>query len=591
MSRLGSLVVFEGADEVGKTSIVEGVAAYLRSTGEDVQTLAFPGRDSGTLGAHIYALHHRPADFGIYVQPSAASSQLLHIAAHLDAIERVITPAVAAGKTVLLDRFWWSTWAYGLVSGADRALLREMIALEKLCWGTLVPNIVILISRSMPLSQVKDIALWKCIAREYDALAASESAHHTVTRVDNHSDLATALRAVLRAMRKLDPPVRNARKPNRRLPEVSVSEVQVRTIAGASNKSEPSCEENLFDSPPTLIKQPPFSIHTALAPTVATAVYDTYWHFAAKRQEVFFRKQRSPHPPWTDDPILLTHKFTNAYRASDRVSQYLIRNVIYAGEQSEEEIFFRILVFKTFNRIGTWELLTQEFGMVRWADYAFIDYDRVLTEALAAGERIYSAAYIMSSGRSAFGSEKKHRNHLQLIETMMRARVPAKVSEASSMQEVFELLMTFPSIGSFLAYQYAIDLNYSSLTRFSEMEFVVPGPGARDGLRKCFANFGGLNEADLIRRVADLQEREFERLGLCFETLWGRRLQLIDCQNLFCEVDKYARVAHPEVAGLTGRTRIKQKYRPNWDPICYWYPPKWGLNERIAEGVPNVPYI
>ena len=53
---------------------------------------------------------------------------------------------------------------------------------------------------------------------------------------------------------------------------------------------------------------------------------------------------------------------------------------------------------------------------------------------------------------------------------------------------------------------------------------------------------------------------ESDRLGLEFRSLWGRRLQLIDCQNLFCEVDKYARVRHPEVVGVSGRTRIKQKY-------------------------------
>jgi hypothetical protein len=29
--------------------------------------------------------------------------------------------------------------------------------------------------------------------------------------------------------------------------------------------------------------------------------------------------------PWTSDPIIQVHKFTNAYRAADRVSQYLIK--------------------------------------------------------------------------------------------------------------------------------------------------------------------------------------------------------------------------------------------------------------------------
>ena len=87
-------------------------------------------------------------------------------------------------------------------------------------------------------------------------------------------------------------------------------------------------------------------------------------------------------------------------------------------------------------------------------------------------------------------------------------------------------------IGDFLAYQFITDINYSEITDFSEMDFVVPGPGARDGLRKCFVDPGGLNEPELIRLMADLQEQEFERLGLDFQSLWGRRLQLIDCQNL-----------------------------------------------------------
>jgi hypothetical protein len=73
--------------------------------------------------------------------------------------------------------------------------------------------------------------------------------------------------------------------------------------------------------------------------------------------------------------------------------------------------------------------------------------------------------------------------------------------------------------------------------------------------------------------------------------LWGRPLQLIDCQNLFCEVDKYARVAHPEAAGLTGRTRSKQKFAAQAQPIEFWYPAKWGINDRIAAGaVPNEAY-
>ena len=75
--------------------------------------------------------------------------------------------------------------------------------------------------------------------------------------------------------------------------------------------------------------------------------------------------------------------------------------------------------------------------------------------------------------------------------------------------------------------------------------------------------------------------------GSQFQNLWGRPLQLIDCQNLFCEVDKYARVAHPEVAGASGRTRIKQKFTPRPAPIPQWYPPKWGLTVDVPAPKPS----
>ena len=129
----------------------------------------------------------------------------------------------------------------------------------------------------------------------------------------------------------------------------------------------------------------------------------------------------------------------------------------------------------------------------------------------------------------------------------------------------------------FLAFQFAIDLNYSELVDFSEMDFVVAGPGARDGIRKCFGARVGHSDADVIRAVTAMAEQEFARLGLRFNTLWGRPLQLIDCQNLFCEVDKYSRVAHPEATGGSGRTRIKQRFTPASSSLPQWYPPKWGL--------------
>jgi NTP pyrophosphatase (non-canonical NTP hydrolase) len=320
-----------------------------------------------------------------------------------------------------------------------------------------------------------------------------------------------------------------------------------------------------------------------LGPLIPTPVYDSYWRFAAERQCVFFNRLERCPPPWTHDPVLKAHKFTNAYRASDRVSQYLIRRVIYRPDLPDApvEVVFRIVLFKLFNKIETWELLEKELGPLTYEGYLFERYDQVLGRAMAQGQKIYSAAYIMPSGGS-LGHQRKHRNHLTLIERMIKNELPARLADAGSMQDAFNLIRGYPSIGNFLAYQYVTDVNYSTVADFTEMEFVVPGPGAIDGIRKCFSNTGGMSDADVIRAMAERQETEFERLGLDFRDLWGRRLQLIDCQNLFCETDKYARVVHPEASGESGRTRIKQKFRAHPDPIEYWYPPKWGINDSVA---------
>ena len=321
-----------------------------------------------------------------------------------------------------------------------------------------------------------------------------------------------------------------------------------------------------------------------LTPAKVSEVYESFWRFASERQDVFFRRARGEAWPWTENAVLTTYKFTNAYRASDRVSQYLIRHVIYRADLSggPREVFFRVLLFKLFNKIETWQLLERSFGAITFEDYHFSRYDEVLARAMRDGRRIYSAAYIMPPGSSAFGRSAKHQNHLLLLERMMEDRLPERLAQTRTMHEGFEKFRAYPTIGDFLAYQFITDINYSEITNFSEMDFVVPGPGARDGLRKCFADPGGLNEPELIRLMADLQEQEFGRLGLNFKSLWGRRLQLIDCQNLFCEVDKYARVAHPQIAGRTGRTRIKQKFEPTLNPIELFYPPKWKLNEKIC---------
>lgn len=298
------------------------------------------------------------------------------------------------------------------------------------------------------------------------------------------------------------------------------------------------------------------------------------------RQEVFFKRLEGQAQPWTNDPILQVHKFTNAYRAADRVSQYLIKNIIYYTDCSAEDHVLRILLFKIFNKIETWKLLEQELGSISWSSFKPALLGEVLSNAMHRGERIYSGAYIMASGKTIFGHDQKHLNHLDMLEDAMQKGLIEKIRSAPNMEQLYQLLLGLPTIGPFLAYQLATDLNYSEVIDFSEMSFVKAGPGARDGISKCFPERGEYSDEDIIRMVTEEQDQMFEKFEIPFRNLWGRKLQLIDCQNLFCETDKYCRVAYPDITGSSKRTRIKQKFTPSQEgKIEYSFPPKWGISQ------------
>lgn len=138
----GKLIVFEGADGAGKTTLLQAILDLLLGAGVRVERFAFPGAEAGTIGRLVYDIHHEPESFGIgTIAP--VSLQTLHVAAHADAIQTRILPALRSGACVLLDRFWWSTWVYGVVAGVPPRILRPLIEFERTVWGATRPKIII----------------------------------------------------------------------------------------------------------------------------------------------------------------------------------------------------------------------------------------------------------------------------------------------------------------------------------------------------------------------------------------------------------------------------------------------------------------
>jgi len=308
-----------------------------------------------------------------------------------------------------------------------------------------------------------------------------------------------------------------------------------------------------------------------------------YWHFAARRQAAFERRVAGEAWPWSDDSILQRFKFCNVFRAADRVSQYLIRHVAYhEAPDNAEDRLFQIVAFRTFSNSRTWDGVMHRLGRApRLVDLTTGAFEQALDAVKHEHGGLYTGAFILCATK-AFGFDEKHRNHVALFKHMFfEHRVDRAILQAPNLEAIVRCLEQFPLTGPFMSYQTAIDINYSELVAFSEDDYTQAGPGAMRGIAKAFTDLNGLSPSEVIMWMVGRQEEEFGRLGLRFDGLWGRRLHAIDCQGLFCELDKYCREAAPHLT--SNRTRIKARFTPSDEGLTFFFPPKWRINKRIEE--------
>lgn len=111
-------ITFEGIDGSGKSTQARRFADHLRGQGADVVLTREPGGSPGAEEIRQLVLTGDPDRW------SAETEILLFTASRRDHLEKTIDPALAAGKTVVSDRFADSTRVY---QGATRGDLRAMV--------------------------------------------------------------------------------------------------------------------------------------------------------------------------------------------------------------------------------------------------------------------------------------------------------------------------------------------------------------------------------------------------------------------------------------------------------------------------------
>lgn len=186
-------ITVEGGEGVGKSTNMDFIEARLTASGIDVLRTREPG---GTpLAEQIRDLLLSPRDETV----SDWGELLLVFAARAQHVNNVIAPALAAGKTVLCDRFTDATFAY---QGAGRGLSMDKISqLESMVLGDVRPDLTILLDAPVAVGMARALergepdrfeqeqtAFFERVRACYRDRAASEPARFEV--VDAGAELA-----------------------------------------------------------------------------------------------------------------------------------------------------------------------------------------------------------------------------------------------------------------------------------------------------------------------------------------------------------------------------------------------------------------
>ena len=164
-----TVVVVEGPEGAGKSTLVRWLGARLRAEGRDVVTVREPGGTPLAEAARKLALKSR--------HDRAFGAELfLFLAARADLVERVIRPALGNGQVVIADRFGLSTMAYQV---AGRGLSRtDVEAALRVATGGLAPDLTLVLDVPVAVGRERQQAAGKV----KDRIEREDDTFHTRVR-------------------------------------------------------------------------------------------------------------------------------------------------------------------------------------------------------------------------------------------------------------------------------------------------------------------------------------------------------------------------------------------------------------------------
>ena len=297
-----------------------------------------------------------------------------------------------------------------------------------------------------------------------------------------------------------------------------------------------------------------------------------FFAYARERHSVYLRRASGQPPPWTDDPVIAGHRFTNVYRELDRTTIWC-RQHVRERYDGTPEVLPAVVLFRWFNRIETGEamfskapgLLSNCSPFDHWVkggpDAVNVLRTAILKHIGPSGPYT-NPAYIVKSPNGM----DKLTGVLWCVEKFRTAVIDGKTWALAAremaegkwnLERSWNWLREHDHQGDFTAYEVISDLRHTHLLRGANdiNTWANAGPGAIRGLNRVQGRDvrQSLRKADSLAEMQALLEESRKIHNWPVRDPRWPRWEMREVEHTLCEADKHQRVT-------LGQGRAKQVY-------------------------------
>ena len=278
--------------------------------------------------------------------------------------------------------------------------------------------------------------------------------------------------------------------------------------------------------------------------------------WAVEREAIRRRKEAGEPRPWTTDPIMSVYRFCNVRRREDRVSQWLLKNVL-----TEENIKRDLWSFIQFSALCRWINWPPTIAGIINSGYwpkKRIDFKKIgdFVEAQCQSKvKTWTGAYLINMPKGTGLPKGRAIAEFVIGSELKRIKKPLLAAlETKKLRTVWEVLQTGECYGSFMSGQICADWSYTSLLKDATdlYKWAPVGPGSLRGYNRLLGfpiKQKAPSEEVWCAQLQVWRRELIEALGPEYEDL-----ELMSVQSCMCETDKMLRV-------LNGEGRPRSKYQ------------------------------